>query len=315
MLSNDTIIDRQTRIAFILIVHNNPEQVNLFIKQLLLYQNSFVYIHVDAKYLDIIPDLLADERILIAPEHFDIKWGDYTQIQVNNYMMKFASQQRFHDYYSLHSGADLLIRPIVELIDYLENTWRYAYCDCCQLPSGWQYGGGLGRIALKWPKCFRKRLNRHSPMRYLRSIYGKCYGAGIISGKRLPDKYLYYGGADWFTVRNDCVRNILDFSNTENEFEELFVDSLSGAEIYYVSIIQMTKGNYQVEDKNMLRYVDWKNRGQVRSVGAPNTCTMDFIDEINNSGAFFARKFDKKIDSAIVDYFCNKTSLRENIPV
>lgn len=53
----------------------------------------------------------------------------------------------------------------------------------------------------------------------------------------------------------------------------------------------------------MLRYVDWKNRGQVRSVGAPNTCTMDFIDEINNSGAFFARKFDKKIDSAIVDYY------------
>lgn len=81
-----------------------------------MYQNSFVYIHVDAKYLDIISDLLADERILIAPEHFDIKWRDYTQIQVNNYMMKFASQQRFHDYYSLHSGADLLIRPIVELM-------------------------------------------------------------------------------------------------------------------------------------------------------------------------------------------------------
>lgn len=43
--------------------------------------------------------------------------------------------------------------------------------------------GGFGRIALKWPQCFRRRLGRNSLMRYLRSIYGKLYGIGVIRGK------------------------------------------------------------------------------------------------------------------------------------
>ena len=47
-------------IAFLLVVHNNPEQLNLFLKQILMYSNSYIYIHVDAKYLNIIPKILKD---------------------------------------------------------------------------------------------------------------------------------------------------------------------------------------------------------------------------------------------------------------
>lgn len=300
---------RQTSIAFLLVVHNNPEQVNLFLKQILMYSNSYIYIHVDAKHLNIIPAILKNERVMIVPKHFDIQWGDYTQIQANNYLIQFASSQRHHDYYSLHSGADLLIRPMNELIDYLEDTNQYAYCECTRLPSHWQYGGGFGRLALKWPKCFRRRLNRNSPMRYLRSVYGKLYGIGVIPGKKLPEQYLYYGGADWFTMRSDCALNVLKFSQKEQEFELLFIDSLSGAEIYYVSIFEMTKGDCALDDKNMLRYIDWEDRGQILSVGSPNTCMMEFVKDIENSQAFFARKFDLNIDSAIVEYFCTKTGV------
>lgn len=300
---------RQTSIAFLLVVHNNPEQVNLFLKQILMYSNSYIYIHVDAKHLNIIPAILKNERVMIVPKHFDIQWGDYTQIQANNYLIQFASSQRHHDYYSLHSGADLLIRLMNELIDYLEDTNQYAYCECTRLPSHWQYGGGFGRLALKWPKCFRRRLNRNSPMRYLRSVYGKLYGIGVIPGKKLPEQYLYYGGADWFTMRSDCALNVLKFSQKEQEFELLFIDSLSGAEIYYVSIFEMTKGDCALDDKNMLRYIDWEDRGQILSVGSPNTCMMEFVKDIENSQAFFARKFDLNIDSAIVEYFCTKTGV------
>ena len=296
-------------IAFLLVVHDNPEQLNLFLKQILTYPNSYIYIHVDAKYLNIIPMILKNERVMIAPKHFDIQWGDYTQIQANNYLIQFANLQRYHDYYSLHSGADLLIRPMSELIDYLKDTNRYAYCECTELPSQWQYGGGFGRLALKWPQCFRRRLSRNSPMRYLRSIYGKLYGIGLIRGKKLPEQYLYFGGADWFTMRNDCVQNVLKFAQRESEFESLFIDSLSGAEIYYVSIFEMTKGKCVLDDKNMLRYIDWKDRGQVLSVGSPNTCTMEFVEDLERSRAFFARKFDMNVDSEIVEYFCKKTGI------
>lgn len=168
--------------------------------------------------------------------------------------------------------------------------------------------GGVGRLALKWPKCFRARLEKYSPMRYLRSIYGKLYGAGIIPGKKLPKQYLYYGGADWFTVREDCVEDLLCFIKREEKFESLFFYSLSGAEIYYVSIFNMTSKGVDIENMNMLRYVDWAPRGQILPIGSPNTCTMDFLHDIEYSGAFFARKFNMSVDSEIINYFLMKTN-------
>ena len=296
-------------IAFLLVVHTNPRQCNCFIRQLLQYPQSYVYIHIDAKSTNIAKEIVTDERVLILPEHYDIKWGDYTQILVNNYLMRYASGIRHHDYYSLHSGADLMIRSADDFARFLSQTNCYAFCDCVPLPSGWQYGGGLGRLALNWPTCFRKRLSSHSPLRYLRSLYGKLYGAKIIKGKKLPKKYKFYGGADWFTISGDCANELLEFIDREPEFQELFIRSLSGAEIYYVTLFEMLKADRPIEDKNLLRFIDWKPRGQKLSVGSPNTCTMSFLDEIEDSGCFFARKFNSEIDSEIIDYFLKKTGV------
>lgn len=49
--------------------------------------------------------------------------------------------------------------------------------------------------------------------------------------------------------------------------------------------------------------------GQVLSVGSPNTCTMEFVEDLERSRAFFARKFDMNVDSEIVEYFCKKTGV------
>lgn len=296
------------KIAFLLVIYNNPEQANIFIRQLLEYEGSYVYIHVDSKSLEIIPRLITHERVSVMPNHFNVQWGDYSQIQANNALFKFASRQRHHEFYSLHSGVDMMVRPINELVSYLEKTDRYGYYECRRLPApGWQYGGGIGRIALRWPVFFRKKLKRNSPVRYLRSLYGKAYGAKILRGRKLPGQYQYWGGSDWFTIREDCVQNVLKFQEQELEFEKLFYHSLIGTEIYYVSIFQMTKNDNKVSDCDSLRYVDWSDRGQILSPGSPNTIKMDFLSEIELSGKFFARKFDANVDRDVIDYFKKKT--------
>lgn len=55
-------------------VHNNPTMLNFFIKQLLQYQGSVVFIHVDEKGLNIIPDIIEDPRVIIIPEHYNGSW-------------------------------------------------------------------------------------------------------------------------------------------------------------------------------------------------------------------------------------------------
>ena len=145
-------------------------------------------------------------------------------------------------------------------------------------------------------------------MRYIRSLYGRLYGWGILKGRKLPEQYPLYGGADWFTISHLCVLDLLSFVDSHEDFEQLFINSLSGAEIYYVTLFELLKDARCVQASNMLRYVDWKERGQKRSVGAPNTCAMSFLHDIESSDRFFARKFDMAYDPEIVDYFIEKTT-------
>ena len=154
-------------------VHNNPTMLNCFIKQLLQYQGSVVFIHVDEKGLNIIPDIIEDPRVIIIPEHYNGSWGDYSQIQMVNALIKNAVNSGDFDYYSLHSGVDLCVREVSEFADYLSKNNLYGFYECTKLPSTWQYGGGLGRVALKWPKYLRRRAVGYQLPRVLRAIYGR----------------------------------------------------------------------------------------------------------------------------------------------
>lgn len=294
------------RIAFLIMAHNNVSLLNTFIRQLLVYEGSFVYIHIDEKGIDIIPKIIDDERVCIIPEHFNGSWGDYTQVQMVNALISYAHSAGEFDYYSLHSGVDLCVRPIQELVLFLEETNCYGYYECDKLPNHWQYGGGLGRVALTWPQFLRKATKGYHPIRIMRALYGRLYGLGIIKGRKIPDKYQLYGGAAWFTVRNDCVTDYLKFI-TDEEYNKLFYNGLCGDEIYYVSVFQMCKANRRVMDHNLLRFVDWKERGQKLGAGSPNVIDMSFVNEIEAAGHFFARKFSQAYDNDVIDYFVKKT--------
>lgn len=293
-------------IAFLIVAHTKPEQLNLFIKQLLAYDESYIYIHIDAKNQEMIDGIMNNNRVEVLPKHIDVRWGDYSQIEVNNYLIDYARRKRHHDFYSLHSGMDLAIRTIEQYACFLKETDLYAYYVCSKLPNHWQYGGGLARLALYWPQLFRNRLPKHSPLRYLRSLYGKLYGIGILRGKKLPDEYPLYGGADWFTVSEECVDDMFDFLRKNEKFQKLFVHSLSGAEIYYVTIFEMIKKQRSVCNWNSLRFADHRTKSANRNPGSPNVCTITYLPILERTQAFFARKFDIDIDKDIVEYFVEK---------
>ena len=306
MLQKDIELNRKPKIAFLIMAHSKPEQLNLFIKQLLMYEKSYIYIHIDAKFLSIIDKIMKDERVTIIPKHLDVQWGDYSQIETINYLLEYASAQNEHEFYSLHSGLDLAIRPIEEYAKHLAFTNCFSYFYSEPLPNQWSYGGGLGRVAIKWPERLRRRVPTFSILRFARAIYGRLYRWNIFMRNSNYEKYKYYGGASWFTVRQDCVEEMKKYMNKKSEYNKIFVNSYCGDEIYYATLLEMLSEDRNVMNKNNLRYIDWKERGQKKPIGAPNICTMEFLDEIEESKQFFARKFDSEFDKKIIDYFVNK---------
>ena len=290
------------KFAVLLALHNQPEQANCFIKQMLINENIEVFIHIDGRSLNIENQLIHSEHVHILPVHFNVSWGDFTQVQYVIELLKYARSFADFDYYSLHTGNDILVRPVSELFSFLETDNKYAYLDCHPLPwKDWQYGGGLGRLALTWPKEFRKRLKPHSVSRYLRSLYGKAYGAGILKGKKLPN-IQFYGRSAFFTIRKDCAANIIEYLEKHPEFLNMFETALCGDEIFIDTLANLTAGEEQVNNSNNLRYIDFGSVDK-KNVGAPKTLTKTDIPKIEKSNAFFARKVDLNIDKEIIDYY------------
>lgn len=295
------------KIAILLALHNHPEQANLFISQYLKNPGCHIFIHIDKKSLSIEKQLIKHDQVHVLPVSLSVSWGDYTQIEYVIRLMKFASDYDHFDYYSIHSGNDLLVRPFCELEHFLAADYKYAYLDCERLPRNcWQYGGGLGRLALYWPEWMRRRFKPRSVKRYIRSLYGHLYGWHLIRGKKLPDNIEFWGKSAWYTLRNDCVVDCLNYLETHPDFCALFKDSLCGDEIFFCTLVHLVCKD-EVISNNNLRYIDMEHVNK-STPGAPMTITMADIDKVKASGAFWARKFEADIDNEVIQYYLQLTS-------
>ena len=288
-------------------IHNNPEQANIFIHQCLSDPDCEVFIHIDKKGLNIKNKIIKEPRVHILPKSYSVKWGDYSQIKYVLYMMRYVHQHGAFDYYSIHSGNDILVQPMEKLKQFLKESNKYAYLDCHKLPwSQWQYGGGMGRLCLIWPKWMRNRLKPYSIKRYIRAIYGRMYIFPFMRARKLPKGIVFYGKSAWYTLRNDCVEDILRYLNKNPGFLDFFRPVLCGDEIFFDTLVMnLSKTDNvlrMVESNNNLRYDDLVN-GDKRNVGGPKIITMDDVENIRKSGAFFARKVDPTIDNKVIEYY------------
>lgn len=297
------------KIAYLLMLYAEPRLSNLFISQLLASENSTVFIHYDSKRYYFSELLIEDSRVILLKDSFNVQWGDYSQIETILLLLRRAKEYGDFDYYSLHSDSDLLIKSIKEFENYLAQSNAYAYLGCGKMPlNGWGYGGGMGRIALTWPRFTRKKCGYYSPIRVLRSLYGKAYGAGLIKGKKLPRDITFWGGYDWITISAECVSDILEYCDVNSWYKKMFINSLVGVEIFFNTIICNANTNKKLITDNTLRYIDFCKASK-KHPGSPKILTIDDIDKIESTkNVFFARKFNLETDHSIVEYFLNKTS-------
>ena len=299
-------MEKSMRIAIMLAIHNNPEQANIFINQCLAYSDCKVFVHIDKKAAHIAAGLVKDDRVHVLPKSYSVSWGDFSQIQYVLYMMKYIQEQGSFDYCSIHSGNDMLVRPMSELADYLKTDNKYAYLDCYPLPwDQWQYGGGLGRLRLIWPKWMRTRLTPHSLKRYIRALYGRMDALPFLRLRKLPEGVRFYGKSAWYTLRSDCVSDLLRYIDEHPDFLEFFRPVLCGDEIFFDTIVHLVGGEEEIQEHNNLLFDDMEVYDR-KNVGSPKTIRMEDIERIKGTGAFFARKFDLNVDREVIEYYLKR---------
>lgn len=288
--------------AIILFIHHLPEQVNIFIDQILKSTDMDIYIHINAKYYDLKDKLIKDNRVFISDSCFPITWGgDGLTHAIIQMFKEVINSGKEYGHVLLCSGQDLIIKRGLE--EFLDNNTDKVYLDSHESDR-------VRRIYLlhEYPKCFLQLLDSKWDIRkILRSLYMKLLYRGVnLFPKRITydvRSITFYYSPFWGALPFPVIKHVVDITSNES-FMTIYNGSFMTEESFLATIVMNSPYSSMLHfDENGLSHSLTYILGSVN--GHPPVITMNDISKLSDSGAFFARKFDARIDNEVIKYYRN----------
>lgn len=282
------------KIAYLLLVHKSPEQVNAFIRQL---SDGDVYVHVDAKSAATVSPALARDPNVKVLNGGPVTWGDINQVDATLLLLRAVrASGRRYDYVCLNSGQDLLVRG--GLADHLASDKKRIFMTVIKQGKSAQYFWKV-----RWPKATRNLFESPwHPYRVLRYALWTLFKLGVNlrpNRNTLPEGFDFYRGSSWFTLPPAAMDYILDYLDRNPSYYRTFMEALTPDEAFFQTLLMNSPYAADITGE-ILTYLNKDNNRAV-------TLSMKDVADIERSGKFFARKFDAALDAPVVRYFCEKT--------
>lgn len=294
-------MDSNLRTAYILQIHKNPDQVNLFINQLISEEQADIYVHIDKRsYEKVQEKIVKSPNVKILEKSIICDWGDVSQVTTTILLLQevVASKQNY-DFVCFRSGQDLLVKDGFK--DFLvENTGKI-FMSFKDISSQ-----DLGLMKINWPKITRRRFTTAHPYRVFRRLIQDLFHNGINIFPNLkywPQDYTFYSGSQWFTLPFDVARYIIKFLEENKWYKNFFENTYTPDEWFFHTLIMNSPYKSNVMDNNLL-FLKWGENFNDRN--SPQNLTVNDIQIIEESNQYFARKFDEDIDNDVIEYFANK---------
>lgn len=294
--------------AVIILAHKNPEQLNIFIKQLLADGTTDIYIHINKKCESIIPRILNNARVHISLNNRVIQWGsdDILQAIMQMYDDVFHSGKTY-DYIIIRTGQDMLVNGGLD--DFLEKNKGKVYIDCFDYERNSSLA--KARLIYKWPAVFKKNYEfKYNPIRVIRGARLALLSNGFPGIKKTKTDWSslkVYHDLWWCALPVEVARYVYDQWNTDEKLRELYLKSLIPEECYISTMIMSSKYRDRIHFINhKSETISFKYK-QINN--HPPILRMKDIPRIEaQDNCFFARKFDSEIDQEVIDYFSRKIS-------
>ena len=285
------------RIAFIMLCHKEPDQVNRLIKKLEDFQDADVYIHTDLNHPEIRGAIKTGKRVFILPEEesFRIVWGGINMVKATLRMIKTVREAgKRYDYIWLVSGQDYPIIPARETEERLTRNNGANYISTIR-PGEERYNFYRKLYEIKYPGW----INRDSiPVKILKRLYktatgGETHTFRLFRRKR-PFCFDFMFGSQWWTLTREAAFEILRFSEDHPELLRYFEKTLIPDECYFQTVFM--QGKYRETQRNGLTYVSME-----RSSRHADTLTEQDYEKVTQAGKqyCFARKFGKESQKLI----------------
>ena len=300
-----------------MMVHTCPEQVNLFIKQILFDTKMDIYIHIDKNHSDIRNKLIASDRIRFTKESVAVTWGGENILMGHLLLMKEVIHSGIdYHYITFNSGQDLMIRSGVE--DFInrqtDRIFGYGFEDD---------GNRRAFIMHRWPDFFRRRIDfKLHPVKILRRTRLEFY-------KRFPyfnqKKTVYdtstlrfYYNDWWVTMPLEVMKYVSRFADEHPDFVDIYRDGMASEEAFVFTVIMQSKYKGGIKfnqngKSEALLYQEVSHNGHSTTVRMKDIKKLEADDK---KDFFFSRKFDINEDAEAVEYFykkiCDNPSLGED---
>jgi hypothetical protein len=286
------------RIAILMLAHKNLGQLDRLLNR--LTKDFDVYLHLDKKW-DVDVHHFEKYGNVFLTERYTINWGSYQQVQADAALFKMAFKKDY-DYYLLISGQDLPIKSNMEIAAFLEKNKDYSFVDYEAFPKKqWEkdFKGGKTRVVYYYGFDFKKNFVGLLAKKGLALIR---YFQKKTGFERKLQPLQYYGGWNWVNLNRAAMTHIVNYIDNHPEFLKSFKYTLCGDEVWIQTVLMNSDNKVKNTE---LRYTDW--RGCLEN---PKTLVMDHLDEMKESDALFARKFDDAIDAEVIDKVYEMTDLK-----
>ncbi len=277
------------RIANVIYAYKDPELV----KRLILameHKNFDFYVHLDKKS-DLHPfrDLADLPNTQFVSRRALMHWGGFSFVRaLVNSMEEILNSGKEYDFVNLMTGQDYPIKTADYIHDFFSNNIGKSFITYETPPSIW------------WGQSMR-RFRQYHMTDY--SFKGRTrieqFLTAILPALSFPLPYKLYGGpcASYWTISMDAAKYLYEFlkNNLSLKLRMFFKHTWAPDEFLMSTIIMNSPYRDAVVNNNQ-RYIDWTTGGS-----HPKIVTKGDIHKLERSGRLFARKFDLKIDSDILD--------------
>jgi hypothetical protein len=275
------------RVAHLIIAHKEPAQVARLVKKL-SHEACDCYIHVDKKtdqsafaFLEKMPQVRFIKNRLL------VRWAgfSFTNAIITGLREILASGVAY-DFINVMSGQEYPIKPVAALVNFLQDHIGHTFMSYEPQGTPW------------WQEAIGRIEQYHSTDFNFRGQYQLQFLVNRILPKRkFPLPYTLYGGncSMYWTISKACAAYVVAFMDQHPDLQRFARFTWAPDEFLIPTILLNSPLREKVINNN-LRYIDWSQGGP-----NPKLLTVKDFAKLKTAASFFARKFDIRHDSLILD--------------
>ena len=292
-------------IAYLIMAHQNSIALKKLIEKLDADCVCF-FIHIDKKSeIKEFKSIVTKNNVIFLTDNkrVTVNWGGFSQVLATLNLIEAAQNYNVvFNRYCLLSGADYPVKNNNEIINQLDSNIEYLRID--NVINGSNQDVHFDNIQYYWFMDWPGKIKNLLKRKIKRKIY---------------PKFNSYYGSQWWCLTHDCITYILKFVKDNKDYMRFHRYTLCVDEIFFTSIIkaspfaknishdfEQTDDILKFKKSNIhaCHYIDWNTIG----VTLPKVLDMDDSENLVNSTALFARKFEPEISKELIDYLDTKIS-------